>query len=168
MMVKEMMGMSPLFAQFISEKGLDFVLDNMEGKGIEQLKELTDEWVKEQQQQKQMAMQAQQQEMQNNPMMIKKEIEMAKLQQEKAKNEAQFAVDMEKIQAEKLKVDAQMHMNEQSSSVQLVKAMTERIRSSTEVKLKELDINHKHRHDYDKLAHEVIKSHHDRKNVHNR
>jgi hypothetical protein len=35
MMVKEMMGMSTLFAEFISEKGLPFVLDNMEGKGIE-------------------------------------------------------------------------------------------------------------------------------------
>ena len=47
MMVKEMMGMSPLFAQFIAEKGLNFVLDNMEGRGIEQLKKMVDGWLQE-------------------------------------------------------------------------------------------------------------------------
>jgi peptidyl-tRNA hydrolase len=60
MMVKEMMGMSPLFAQFIAEKGLNFVLDNMEGKGIDQLKEMVNGWLQEMQQQKQIAMQQQQ------------------------------------------------------------------------------------------------------------
>jgi hypothetical protein len=41
MMVKEMMGMSPLFGQFMAEKGLNFILDNMDGKGIEELKART-------------------------------------------------------------------------------------------------------------------------------
>jgi hypothetical protein len=144
MMVKEMMGMSPLFAQFIAEKGLDFVLDNMEGKGIEQLKDLTNEWLQELQQQKQMAQQQQQQELQNNPMQVKMQIEMAKLQQEKAKNEAQFAVDMEKIKMEELKVQAGMHMNETQSAVQLVKAQTERYAKNADLKIKELDTAHRH------------------------
>jgi rhodanese-related sulfurtransferase len=159
-MIKEMMGMSPLFAQFISEKGLDFVLDNMEGKGIEQLKELIDGWVKEMQQQKQMEMQKQQQEMQNNPMMIKKEIEMAKLQQEKAKNEAQFAVDMEKIQAQKMEVDAKLHMNEQQSSVQLVKAMTERIAKHTDLQIKKMDVSHRHLKEAIEIHHKGLETHH--------
>ena len=46
-MVKEMMGMSPLFAQFMAEKGLPFILDNMEGKGIDDLKDLVKEWTEE-------------------------------------------------------------------------------------------------------------------------
>src|ERR1700691_1004283 len=87
MMVKEMMGMSPLFAQFIAEKGLNFVLDNMEGKGIEQLKQMVDSWLQEMQQQKQMAMEQQKQEMQNNPVAKRNEIDMQKLQIQAAKDE---------------------------------------------------------------------------------
>jgi hypothetical protein len=144
MMVKEMMGMSPLFAQFIADKGLNFVLDNMEGKGLEQLKSMVDEWQKEQEQQKQMAMQMQQQEMQNNPAILKQQVDMQKLQMDAKKNEAQFAVDMEKIRLEEYKTKAEIHMNETGSSVQLVKALTERAKYEAELEMKKLGMAHTH------------------------
>lgn len=144
MMVKEMMGMSPLFAQFIADKGLNFVLDNMEGKGIEQLKSMVDEWQQEQAKMKEMAMQQQQQEMQNNPAVLKQQVDMQKLQMEAKKNEAQFAVDMEKIQLEKYKTEADIHMNETGASVQLVKAMTERLAKHTDLEIKRMDMSHRH------------------------
>lgn len=140
MMIKEMMGMSPLFAQFIAEKGLNFVLDNMEGKGIEQLKALTDEWLKEYQEQKQAAMQAEQQ----NPQAMKVQVDMAKLQQQNKQNEQKFALDMAKIQQEERKVLANLRLGQQSANVQLIKAMTERYAKQVDLKIKSHDMTHKH------------------------
>ena len=144
MMVKEMMGMSPLFAQFIAEKGLNFVLDNMEGKGVDQLKTMVDGWVKEVEQQKQMALQAQQSEMQNNPVQMKNQIEMAKLQQQKAKDDRQFQVGMAKLELEHSKVDADLQMSHDENAVALVKAQTERYGKSVDLEIKHKDMTHRH------------------------
>lgn len=153
MMVKEMMGMSPQFADFVSSKGLNFVLDNLEGKGVEQLKALVQEWQQEQEQMKQQAQQMQMQEAQNNPAMMKIQVDMEKIKQDAQKNAAQHHVDMKEIELEEKKIKAQIHMNETSSSVQLVKAQTERIAKATDLKIKEMDISHRH-------LKEAIEGHH--------
>ena len=140
MMVKEMMGMSPLFAQFIAEKGLNFVLDNMEGKGVEQLKLLTDEWLQEYQQEKQAA----QQQAQQNPAAIKAQVDMAKLQQQGQANQQKFAIDMAKLQQDERKVLADLRLGQQSANVQIVKAMTERFAKQVDLQLKNKDMNHRH------------------------
>jgi hypothetical protein len=165
-MIGQLQSMNPLFAQFMGEKGISFLLDNVEGKGVEQLKAMVKEWTQEQEQMKQQAMQQQQMEAQNNPAMMKVQVDMQKIAFEKEKAAAQHQVDMEEIQVEKEKLHAQLHMNEQTSSVQLVKAMTERHKTDTELKLKHIDVEHRHRFDYDKLSHEIHKTHHERRNVH--
>lgn len=144
MMVKEMMGMSPQFSQFIADKGLNFVLDNMEGKGIEQLKAMVDEWQKEQEQMKQQAMQMQQQEMQNNPAMLRLQVESQKLQQQGEKDKAQHEVDMEKIAVEREKIEADKIISQQQAAVQLVKAQTERMVHRADRDLKHHDMSHRH------------------------
>lgn len=144
MMVKEMMGMSELFAQFIAEKGLNFVLDNMEGKGIEQLKQMVDSWLQEMQQQKQAAMQAQQQEAQNQPAMVKLQIDMKKLQQQSIKDEMQFKVDMMKLQQEERKVLADVRISHDENAVELVKAQTERFGKEVDLAIKKHDMHHRH------------------------
>lgn len=153
MMVKEMMGMSPLFAQFIAEKGLPFVLDNMEGKGIEELKKMVDGWLQEMQQQKQLAMQQQQQEMQNNPAMLKQKNDAMKLQLESQKAQAQFAVDMQKLQADEKKVMIDAQMSNQEHLVQVIKANTERFAKEVDLQLRAKDMHHKH-------LKETIETHH--------
>lgn len=160
MMVKEMMGMSPMFAEFIASKGLDFVLDNMEGKGIEQLKEMVDEWQKEQEQMKQRAMQMQEQEAQQNPAMLKAHVEMAKLQEDKEKNAAQHQVDMAKIAVEREKIHAQLSMNETSASVQLVKAQTERAVHKMDDEVKRHDQSHRHLIEALDVHHRAMETHH--------
>jgi hypothetical protein len=140
MMVKEMMGMSPLFSQFIAEKGLNFVLDNMEGKGVEQLKALTDEWLQEYQQQKQQAMQAENQ----NPQMMKAQIDAAKLQHEEKKSEREFQLDMARLQQDERKLVADLALGQKSSEVQLVKAMTERFAKKVDLEIKGRDMHHRH------------------------
>jgi hypothetical protein len=143
MMIKEIMGMSPLFAQFVAEKGLNFILDNMEGKGIEQLKSLTDEWLQQYQQEKQAAQQQQQQ----NPAAMKAQVDMAKLQQQSAQSQQKFAIDMAKLQQDERKVMADLRLGQQSSNVQLVKAMTERFAKQVDLQIKHHDMNHRHTKD---------------------
>lgn len=157
MMVKEMMGMSPLFAQFIAEKGLNFVLDNMEGKGIEQLKSLTDEWLQQYQQEKAQAMQSQQQ----NPQAMKAQIDMAKLQHDQQKAQQEFAIDMARLQQDERKVLADLHLGQQSSNVQLVKAMTERFSKQVDLELKGHDQRHRHLKESIETHHHLRKLHDD-------
>ncbi len=153
MMTKELMGMSPLMAQFMAEKGLPFILDNMEGRGIEQLKDMVDEWTKEMQQQKQLAMQQQQSEMQNNPAMIKMQQNQQKMQLDNQKSQAQFAVDMAKIQQDEKKIMVDLQQSKDDNLVQIVKANTERFSKQMDVQLKKIDMQHRH-------AKEVIELHH--------
>ncbi len=156
MMVKEMMGMSPLFAQFIAEKGLNFVLDNMEGKGVEQLKELTNEWTQEYQQQKQAAMQQQQQ----NPAAMKAQIDMARTQQQGQENQQRLQLDMAKLQVAQQKVMADVHLGQQTANVQLVKAMTERFAKQVDLEIKHKDLRHRHFKDAMETHHKLSHSNH--------
>jgi len=148
-MVKEIMGMSPLFSQFMAEKGLNFILDNMEGKGIEELKQLTQEWVQQYQQEKQQAMQQQQQ----NPALIKAEIDKAKLDHQKEKDKMDFQLDVAKLEQEEQKMKSQLILGKESSHVQLVKAMTERFAKKVDLEIKGHDMRHRH-------IKEVIETHH--------
>lgn len=154
MMVKEIMGMSPEFSQFIADKGLNFVLDNMEGKGLEQLKSMVQEWQQEQAKMKERAMQMQEQEMQNNPAMMKMQLDAQKLKFDAQKAEAQHVVDMEKIAVEREKIAADKIMNERQSMVQIVKAKTEREVHMVDRDMKHHDMSHKHLMDAIDLHHQ--------------
>lgn len=144
MMIKELSGMSPLFAQFIAEKGLNFVLDNMEGKGIEQLKQMVEGWVAEMQKQKQAAMQQQQQEMQNNPVMMRNQIEMQKLQLDSQKSDKQHQVDMMKLELEKNKILADMAMAHDENHVEVLKADVEKYGKEADLEMEKHDMSHRH------------------------
>lgn len=163
MMVKEIMGMSPLFAQFMAEKGLNFILDNMEGKGIEELKALTQEWVQQYQQEKAQAQQASQQ----NPAMMKTQVDMAKLQQQGQKQQQDFALDMAKLQQDQQKVIADLHLGKEAANVQLVKALTERFAKQVDLQLKGHDQHHRHMKETIETHHKVKESHDNhRRNAH--
>lgn len=153
MMVKEMMGMSPLFQQFMAEKGLPFILDNMEGRGIEELKKLTNEWTQEYEQQKQQAMQQQQ----NDPSVLLAQVKSQELQQKAQKDQAQFAVDMAKIEVERQKVIVDANTKESSNAVQTLKAETERYAKNADLAIKHMDVTNRHHYNYSKLQHERSK-----------
>lgn len=153
MMLKEMMGMSPLFAQFIAEKGLNFVLDNMEGKGIEQLKQMVDSWVQELEKQKQAAMEQQQAEMQNNPAIQRNQMMAQKMQMDSSKHQAEFMTDLKKLELAEKKLIADMQIAKNSDLVQIIKANTERFSKQVDLQLKHRDMGHKH-------MKEAIETHH--------
>lgn len=156
MLVKELMGMSPEFSQFINSKGLNFVLDNMEGKGIEELKALTQEWQQEQEQMKQQAMQMQQQEMAQNPAILKAEVEREKLAHEKEKDSIEFQLDLAKLELEREKLQLDAALTDETVNLQLVKALLEDKKKTTDLKIKELDVGHKHAHNHRVLMHKIM------------
>jgi hypothetical protein len=158
MMVKEMMGISPLFSQFIAEKGLNFVLDNMEGKGIEELKALTDEWLQQYQQEKAQAQQQQQQ----NPAAMKAQVDMAKLQQQGQIDQAKLQLDMAKLQADHQKVMADLHLGQQSAHVQMAKAEAEIYGKKVDLELQHKEQRHKHAKEAIELHHTIHNKQHER------
>jgi hypothetical protein len=147
LMVKEMMGMSPLFSQFIAEKGLNFVLDNMEGRGIEQLKKMVDGWLQEMQEQKKQAMQQQQQEMQNNPAVMKNQLTIAKLQQDSEKHNKEFMLEMKKLEQSQLTEEMKLQRDREKDMVQIFKAQTERAKIHKDTHLQSHDQMHRHAKD---------------------
>ena len=155
MMTKELMGMSPLMQQFMAEKGLPFILDNMEGRGIEQLKDMVEGWTKELAQQKQLAQQQQQMESQNNPAMIKMQQNQQKMQLDSQKAQAQFTIDMAKLQQDEAKVMADLQQSKETHLVQVLKANTERFSKEIDLQLKRLDMQHRHAKEVVELHHQV-------------
>ena len=153
MMLKDMMGMSPLFAQFIAEKGLNFVLDNMEGHGIEELKQLTKGWVEDYEQQKQAAQQSQQQQAANNPAAMKMQLDQAKLQQQMKKDDASFAIESGKLQSTQSRVMADLHMANEGAKVAMIKAQTERFAKQIDLAIKHETMKHNH-------VRQAIETHH--------
>ncbi len=145
MMVKELAGMSPLFSEMVSTKGLAFILDNMEGRGIEELKELAEQWVKEYEQQKKMAQEAQQQQMQNDPHVLK-----AKTEQMKAQISAKTAEDEMHVKI----FDAEMKYKADMANVKAEEARAKADMEIARIEHEHVRIDMAHKH-----ASEIAKHH---------
>lgn len=158
---------SPLFAQFMNEKGLSVLLDNIEIRGIDQLKMMVQEWEQELAKQKQMAMQQQQQEMQNNPMVIRNKIEMGKLQQKQQEtntkamlSQQQMQLDAEKIKSEQMKTISSIVLSRDANATQRIKAETERFSKQVDLAMKKKDMTHRHFKEAIELHHNVHLANH--------
>lgn len=158
-----LMQASPLFAQFMNEVGLSYILDNMEFRGSDVLAEKSKQWM-EQLQQK-MAQQAQQ----PSPEMMKMQIEQAKLQQKgqsdqmEAQLKAQsLMIDKEKANNDRLKIELEAGASKGKMMVDIVKAQAEEKRAQADVDIKHMDIAHK----INKDATELALKHHDMNHDH--
>jgi len=149
-----LMQASPLFSQFINEQGLQVLLDNIDIRGIEGLKEKAMEFEKQlaQQRQQMQQSQAQQQQAEAQAMQQKAQLEMMQFQrtmksptieelglmsiQEKAKldaanvaikerdSETKFVETMAKIQLEGLELDQKAAQQDAETARELVRDMT--------------------------------------------
>lgn len=131
-----LMQASQQFSQFMNEKGLPFLLDNLDIKGIDQIKAVSQEWIEEQKQKQQMAMQMQQQTMMNNPAVVKNQIEMKKLEQDSQKSQVQFQLDMARLKSDQNKVLYDLQQSREQNEVQILKANTEKFAKEVELELK--------------------------------
>lgn len=142
--ITRLMQVSTQFAQFINERGLDTLLDNMEFRGLDALKEQVDSWQQEQQVKQAQAAQMAQQQMMMNPQVMKNQIDMQKLQQESQKSQTQFQIDLAKLKNEQNRIIADVEQSQSENQVQLVKAQTERFAKAVDLELR------KGRHHLDK------------------
>lgn len=151
-----LMQASPQFAQFMNEKGLGVLLDNIEIHGVDQLKLMSEKWQQEQQQMKQQAMQ------QPNPEMMKAQIMQQKMQMDAQQNQTQNQLKMQQMQLDKQKNDTEVakviagiQESKMSAGVQIDKANTEKFSKAVDLALK----TSQHHHDVkDKMFHRALKS----------
>lgn len=156
---------SPLFAQFMNEKGLSVLLDNIEIRGIDQLKMMVEDWQKELAKQKQMAMQQQQEQMQNNPLAMKNKLDMMKIQQKGQEiqqkgqlNQTQFQIDLEQLKQDQLRVLSDITIAKENSMTQRIKAEAERFSKQVDLALQKKDMTHRHFKEAIELHHNVHKT----------
>lgn len=143
-----LMQASPLFAQFMNEMGISYILENMEFRGSDVLAEKSKAWM--QQLQQRMA----QQQQQPSPDQIKAQIEQQKLQlkaqdsQTQAQLKAQeLAIAKEKADTDRLKLELDAGMSKNKLMVDMVKAQAEEDRAQADVQIKHMDMAHKERKD---------------------
>lgn len=139
-----LMQASPLFAEFINTKGLGVLLDNIEIRGIDMIKQMVDQWQAELEQQKKMNQMAQMQEMMNNPLVMKNKLEAQKIQNQSIENAKSHDIEMKKLDLEKTKILADLHMEETEANIQRLKADTERYSKDVELKIAHQDMRHNH------------------------
>jgi Phage P22-like portal protein len=132
-----LMQASPLFAQFINTEGLPILLDNLEIRGIDQLKAQAENFTQQLKAQQQQAMN------QPDPHQEKLQLEKAKLSAELQHNQLQQAhktreLDLAKanIDTDRMKLMAELQVSHNQNLVQLEKTQTERLARAIDLALK--------------------------------
>lgn len=178
--ITTLMSSSPIFAQFMNEHGLSILLDNIEIRGIEELKQKAEDYQKELAEQRQMAMQAQQaqmqvQEQQSQMAMAQAQKELqsptqgqlgmmaieqqAQRDQEKAVLDAgNLAIKEREAETKFLELMAKVKAGEIESEVSLAKADAENTRSEVNLAIELSKHSHEKELDIAKHEHEVRQS----------
>jgi hypothetical protein len=145
---------SPLFAQFINQYGLEFFLDNIDIRGIEQLKQSAAQFMQQLQQQ-----QAQQAQM-PNPAMLKLQLEQMKQQHQQMIDEvdsqiraADVSVKNKQADTDRMKVMGELGQKETEAELKQDKVSAEMARIAADIAIKTADTKHSHALDLLTLHH---------------
>ena len=151
MAIIEMMRASPIFAQFINSEGLATLLDTLEIRGIDQLKESAQQF--QQQFQQQLKQQQEQQMMKMQLAKQKMQMEGQDMQMKGQMHQSQLAVDIAKLRNDQMKIMSDLKQSKDETAVQKLKAETERFAKSVDLELKHRDQLHGHHMDH--LTHQL-------------
>ncbi len=143
---------NPGFAQFMNAKGLTVFLDNFEVRGADILKELADEYMKEQQQIQQQQQQMQMQAMQNDPKMIDSHSKAFT-----AQADAQFKQKQLQLQEQELGIKQQVAEADRDAA--LARAQAEEVRANADLHMSALEMHHRHGKDSLDFVHKVSQDH---------
>lgn len=102
----KMMQASPLFSQFINTMGLETILDNLDIRGIDQLKAMSVQFMNMEQEKAQQAMNKEDPQIEVERGIV--QVEAAKVMQREKESEQKLAIDAARVAIEKQKVDAQV------------------------------------------------------------
>lgn len=131
--ITAMCRVSKQIADFINANGLEVILDNMDIRGIDQLKRKAEEW---QEQQRQMQQMQQQQAMQNAQRMAQQptpqELELMKIQQKGQIDSAKVAIDKQKADAATLEAAAKIQATDKELQLKAAEVDAENARSAVE------------------------------------
>lgn len=160
----DMLGKSfQVFGQFINEKGLKMIVDNLDIKGSDELKEMAQEYMDEIAQAKQAAAN------QQSPEQQMLQLRQKQLEQGDRKNQIEASkVGVQEYEAETARMTAEMkaHLSANEIAVKEAKSAAENIRSASELAIAEAQHHHDKAMDIAKHHHEVNKhnanmSHHE-------
>jgi len=140
-----LMNASPMFAQFINDEGIDVVLDNVEFRGSDILKNRVEGWT---QKMKQMQAQASQKP---DPQQMIAQMKMQELQQKAQSSQADIQVKAAGLQLDKQKIDndrielmIKAGESKDKVAIALTKAQAEERRAAVDLEMKHKDMNHRH------------------------
>ncbi|HEY5234603.1 MAG TPA: hypothetical protein VIJ14_00370 [Rhabdochlamydiaceae bacterium] len=143
-----LMGASPLFAEFMNTDGLPILLDNMDIRGIDRLKQKAEEWMEKMEQQKQAMSQ---QPPPQDPVAVGAEVENARTQQraqadaQKAALEAEkIAIEREKLELEKAKFEEAVIQDHATNALKAQEIENKEVELHSKVHLQDKDMKHKH------------------------
>lgn len=169
--IVSMMQSSQLFAQFMNQEGLEILVDNLEIRGADQLKEMAQRFMQKLQAQQEAAAKAQAQ--QPNPLAMRMQLEQQKfahnVQQDEIVNQqkaAELAIDQQQADSERMRLLAELQEQKMNSVVQLEKAQTEKYSRSVDLALKDAELRHRHALETAELHHKITSERN--QNAHNR
>jgi hypothetical protein len=155
----------PVFAQFMGEKGLGIIADNLPLKGIENLKDKIGQYEVELQQQKAQMQQMQAQQAQQNPLMLKVQNERMEIQRKAHKDQqeaqidaARLGIDQQNMQTKQIQTVLQAHQAHQAALAQIDKAEAEKTRAAVDLAMSHNESIHNQRMDHMRYGHEVVKT----------
>jgi len=142
----------PIFAQFMNTVGLPILLDNLDIRGADILKDLAKAFQEHMQQMQQQQMQMQQQ---NNPIAIKQQ----ELQIKQQQNQAENALELAKIQNDNLQIQLGAANAHQDRIVEVAKINAENLHNTAKFGLENHDQLHQHAKDAIELTHNIMQDH---------
>lgn len=126
------------FAQFFNEEGLPTILDNIEIRGIDDLKEKANRWMEKQKKMQAMQMQAQQGQMQMQQQ--KEQMEMAVMQKE-VNSPTQTQVEMIAIEHQAKAEDANLAIKARDSETKFLETMSKIRNADIDAELRAAEID---------------------------
>lgn len=163
----------PAFAQFMGTKGLPIILDNLEIRGIDQLKDDAKQFMQqlEQQQQMQQQMQMQQMKAQQNqpdPAMMQMQLEKQALMLEEKKiraeseiKEARLALEKQDMESKHIKILDEIEQKNQKMQLDAEKDKINSMLKAADIELKTRDLHHRHTKEAIELHHNLKRETHE-------
>jgi hypothetical protein len=144
---------SPLFQQFINQYGLEVLLDNIDIRGIDQLKQSAAEFMKKLQQEQ--AQQAQMAQAMNPAMLKKQELDQKerKMQMDAQLDAARIANEQESTATDRILALAQIGEMTDKVTLERDKVQAENARTASEAAVDLADVKHRHAMDLLNLHH---------------
>jgi hypothetical protein len=133
----ELMKANQTFSAIMNTKGLPLLLDNIDIRGKDQLKSITEEFLKEQEQKQAQA--AQQPNPQEQIMKAQMQLEQQKLQLQAQKQHSQEMIEAEKLQQAQYKLMAEIEKDKALALMRMTEAQNEADRTAAEIEMDRYD-----------------------------